>query len=56
MKTVHWQKLFVESSIWLIGEILLNLIGLNDLANYSEFIFEKKVIISTRNIAFLYEL
>lgn len=26
---------------WVVAEILLNLIGLDDLADYSEFIFER---------------
>ncbi|AFZ36462.1 hypothetical protein Sta7437_2943 [Stanieria cyanosphaera PCC 7437] len=29
--------------IWLTAEIFLNLIGLDDLADYSEFIFEHKL-------------
>ncbi|NEO24510.1 MULTISPECIES: hypothetical protein [unclassified Moorena] len=35
-----WQKIIV----WLITEIILNLVGIDDLADYSEFIFEKQVI------------
>ncbi|AOY80781.1 hypothetical protein BJP36_13520 [Moorena producens JHB] len=35
-----WQKIIV----WLITEIILNLLGIDDLADYSEFIFEKQVI------------
>ena len=29
--------------IWMAAEILLNFIGLDDLADYGEFIFERKV-------------
>ena len=29
--------------IWMIAEIILNFMGLDDLADYSEFILEKKV-------------
>jgi hypothetical protein len=29
--------------IWVTAEIILNLIGLDDLADYSEFIFEHKL-------------
>ncbi|WP_083305126.1 hypothetical protein [Moorena producens] len=35
-----WQKIIV----WLITEIILNVLGIDDLADYSEFIFEKQVI------------
>ncbi|MBV6627832.1 MAG: hypothetical protein KI793_33740 [Rivularia sp. (in: Bacteria)] len=39
---VRWQKLFVKTSFWLATEILLNLIGIDDLADYSEFVYENK--------------
>ena len=29
--------------IWIVAEILLNFMGLDDLADYGEFIFERKV-------------
>ena len=37
---IQWQKIF----FWLIAEITLNLLGLDDLADYSEFIFEQHAI------------
>ena len=36
-----WQKLLVKILFWLVAEILLNLVGIDDLADYSEFIDEK---------------
>ncbi|MEB3278678.1 MAG: hypothetical protein VKK42_07105 [Lyngbya sp.] len=33
------QQLWIRILIWLIIEILLNLLGLDELADYSEFIF-----------------
>lgn len=39
---IRWRKLLVKSSFWLATEILLNLIGIDDLADYSEFIYENK--------------
>ncbi len=39
---IRWQKLLVKMSFWLAAEIFLNLIGIDDLADYSEFVFEKK--------------
>ncbi|HEY9727646.1 MAG TPA: hypothetical protein V6D50_14440 [Chroococcales cyanobacterium] len=37
---VQWKKVFVKTTIWLVTEIVLNLVGLDNLADYSEFIFE----------------
>lgn len=39
---VRWQKLLVKTSFWLATEIVLNLIGIDDLADYSEFVYENK--------------
>lgn len=33
-------KLIAKTVIWLAAEILLNCLGMDDLADYSEFIFE----------------
>ena len=37
---VRWRKLLVKTSFWLATEIILNLVGIDDLADYSEFIYE----------------
>ncbi len=42
---VRWKKLMTNVVIWLAAEILLNFLGLDDLADYSEFIFEKELIV-----------
>ena len=34
-------KTSIKAMVWVIAEILLNFIGLDDLADYSEFIFER---------------
>ena len=34
-------KTLIKAMVWVIAEILLNFIGLDDLADYSEFIFER---------------
>ena len=34
-------KLIVKTVIWLASEILFNFVGTDDLADYSEFVFEK---------------
>ncbi len=40
MKSHHWQKLFFKLMFWLALEIILNLIGLDNVADYSEFVFK----------------
>jgi hypothetical protein len=49
------KKTLRKLAIWLFAEIFLNLIGLDDIADYSEFIFEHKlktseVILHQQNI------
>ena len=38
----RWQKLLVKIAVWLVIEILFTLLGIDDLADYSEFISEQK--------------
>lgn len=38
---VHWKNLLTKTVVWLAGEILLNCLGLDNLADYSEFVFER---------------
>ena len=38
---VKWKKLFTKTVIWLAAEIILNSLGLDTLADYSEFVFDK---------------
>jgi hypothetical protein len=40
-----WRKSLVKVIIWLVLEIVLNFLGIDDLADYSEFIFERDVIV-----------
>lgn len=39
---IRWRKLLVKISFWLATELILNSIGIDDLADYSEFIYENK--------------
>ncbi len=41
---VKWRKLLIKTAAWLIAEILLNLLGMDDLADYSEFLFERDLV------------
>ena len=43
----QWKKIWVKATFWLATELVLNLLGLDNLADYSEFIFEQEVAIAT---------
>ncbi|MDJ0716544.1 MAG: hypothetical protein QNJ54_20410 [Prochloraceae cyanobacterium] len=43
---VQWQKLWVKIAVWLVAEILLTSIGLDELADYSEFLCQHKEVVS----------
>ena len=36
---VNYKKLFLRIGIWLLTEITLNCLGLDELADYGEFVF-----------------
>ena len=38
---IKWKKVIICLLIWLTTEIWLNFVGLDDLADYSEFLFER---------------
>jgi hypothetical protein len=42
----QWQKTFQQLMFWLVAEIILNLSGLDNLADYSEFVFEPESFLS----------
>lgn len=42
---VRWKILLVRMAIWLAAEIFLTCLGLDDLADYSEFLDEKYVLV-----------
>ena len=44
---VKWKKLIFQVCIWLTLEIFLDRVGLDTIADYSEFIFERNVITLT---------
>ncbi len=39
---IRWDELILRIIIWLVLEIVLNLLGFDDLADYTEFIIENK--------------
>ncbi|MDB9312497.1 hypothetical protein PN462_05220 [Spirulina sp. CS-785/01] len=48
MKKKKWQKLLFHLSFWLFLEIFLGYIGLDNLADYSEFLFPQPRLILSR--------
>ena len=42
---VKWKKLLAKTVIWLAAEILLNFLGVDDLADYGEFIFDRNFVV-----------
>ncbi|MGD1921660.1 MAG: hypothetical protein ACFCAD_23860 [Pleurocapsa sp.] len=41
MVRVKWKVLCGKTLIWLAAEILLCLVGMDDIADYSEFLFDR---------------
>ncbi len=44
---VHWKKLFLTATIWLATEICFTLLGIDDLADYTEFVYDRNYLITT---------
>ena len=42
---IRWKTLLTKTLIWLVAEILLNSIGLDTFADYSEFVFDKDPLV-----------
>lgn len=47
-KTI-WKKTIYKAGVWLIVEIWLNVIGLDNIADYSEFIFAQELNLNKKN-------
>jgi hypothetical protein len=41
---IHWKDLLIHFTLWLVAEMILDLAGLNDLSNYSEFVLQQNKI------------
>jgi len=35
---VQWKRLLVKTTLWLVMEIIMNFLGLDNLADYGEFV------------------
>ena len=40
---VRWRRFLVKGTIWLSSELMLGLIGMDNLADYSEFLVQSRV-------------
>ncbi|MBE9030033.1 hypothetical protein IQ266_09865 [filamentous cyanobacterium LEGE 11480] len=40
---IQWSKLLVRTGAWICTEVALTCLGLDDLADYSEFIFQQRL-------------
>ncbi len=49
MIQIRWKKFLAKTGVWLTTEILLNLIGLDNFADYSEFIFAQDLELNKKN-------
>ncbi|NJM27642.1 MAG: hypothetical protein HC856_04285 [Pseudanabaena sp. RU_4_16] len=37
---VYWKTLILNIGSWIVAEVILNVVGLDNLANYSEFLYK----------------
>ena len=47
--TKTWKQVVYKTGIWLAAEIWLNVIGLDNIADYSEFVFAQDLALSKKN-------
>ena len=50
---IKWKYLLAKIFVWLMSEIILTFLGIDNLADYSEFIFKPNLVISSRVILIL---
>ncbi|ACK69413.1 conserved hypothetical protein [Gloeothece citriformis PCC 7424] len=44
---IKWKVLLPKLLFWLVIELFLNCIGIDDLADYGEFVFERNLMIES---------
>lgn len=44
-----WRQFVYKTGVWLAAEIWLNAIGIDDLADYSEFVFAQDLYLNEKN-------
>lgn len=46
----NWQKVGAKITVWLLLEILLNLVGLDTMADYSEYVFTQEQTVERKSL------
>lgn len=46
---MKWKTLITKVAVWILLELILNLLGLDNLADYSEFLFHTRSISLTNS-------
>lgn len=41
---IHWKAALLKLIVWIAAEVVLNLLGLDSLADYSEFLHDQEAI------------
>ena len=49
-RSVRWQNLFIKTTFWISAEIVLGLMGLDNLADYSEFLLQRQTFLSMTEV------
>jgi hypothetical protein len=44
---VHWKTMLPRATVWLMTEAMLSLLGLDSIADYSEFLLKKESLLRT---------
>ena len=42
---LKWKILFKKTLVWIVAEIILNCLGVDTLADYSEFVFDTNTLV-----------
>ena len=37
----RWKRIVVRIAVWLVAEVVFNLFGIDDIADYGEFVFDR---------------
>lgn len=45
----NWKKLTLKVTLWLAAEVAFNLVGLDNIADYTEFVFSRQGSLTTVN-------
>lgn len=47
---VQWKKLLVKTTFWLVAKIWFGFLEIDNLVDYSEFVFKRHEIVQLQNI------